>query len=123
MRRHAGYIALSLAVLGGYLAMVPWSLPAISADAGGRAPLDTSPLGYSVDEARAFVLALTDEGRALYLGAQHRLDTVFPGLLLIWSCWTLLKLLPRRIALALCVVAVGAAIGDYAENAAVTRLP
>lgn len=122
MTRHAPYILLSALTLGVYLVMVLWSLPAISAAAGGLPPFDLRPMGYDTTEARAFLEALTPEGRALYAGWQHRLDAVFPAALAIWSCWTLLKLLPRRLALVLCALALVASGADYAENAAVARL-
>ncbi|CUH82485.1 hypothetical protein [Tropicibacter naphthalenivorans] len=122
MTRTAAYAALSAAVLGLYLVMVLWTLPAIKDAAGGLAPFDLRPFGYSVAEARAFAETLSDYGRALYLGPQHRLDTLFPALLVVWSCWTLLKLLPRRVAVALWAVVVLGMIGDYGENISVTSL-
>ena len=66
---------------GVYLSMVFWSLPFIAGQAGGLAPFDMRPTGYSVTEARAFTQALTEEGRAFYLDVQHKLDFAYPALL------------------------------------------
>ena len=66
-----------------YAVMLLWTLPTITAEADGLTPFDLRPLGYSIDEARAFLAALSDEGRALYLDTQLRLDTVYPVLLMV----------------------------------------
>ena len=62
-----------------YAIMVVWSLPTITASADGQVPFDLRPLGYSYDEARAFLLALSDEGRHFYTAVQHRLDHIYPA--------------------------------------------
>ena len=49
-----------------YGAMIFWTLPAISAGAGGLAPLDTRAFGYSYDEVHAFLNALTPHARGIY---------------------------------------------------------
>jgi hypothetical protein len=46
--------------------------------AGGAAPFDIRPLGYSYDEARAFLEALGEQGRAYYLRPELILDTIYP---------------------------------------------
>ncbi len=53
-------------MLGDYLAMVLWSIPALSRDAGGLAVFDMRPGGYSFDEARAFLAALSPDGARFY---------------------------------------------------------
>ena len=68
---------LAAASLGLYLWMALGLLRRIRAAADDRAPFDLRWRGYDLDEARAFLSALSDEGRALYLGRQRQLDGVF----------------------------------------------
>jgi hypothetical protein len=70
-----------LAAVGVYLTMILWTLPAITAAAGGLAPFDLRPLGYDFGEAQAFLGALPEQGRQLYLDVQQRLDIAYPALL------------------------------------------
>lgn len=71
-----------LAVMLGLLTyMNAVTLPKISAAAEGLLPFDLRATGYSEAEAQAFLTALSPEGRALYQGTQHRLDTLYPPLL------------------------------------------
>jgi hypothetical protein len=114
--------AVTLAV---YLTMVTWTLPTISAGAGGLAPFDLRPTGYTFDEAKAFLSALTPEANGLYRETQHRLDLFFPGLLAAMVYFAIAALLPARLGrwrfvLPLPVVLV--ALFDWAENAAVARM-
>lgn len=117
--------ALLLAALGLYVAMSAWTIPAITRAAGGLAPFDTRLLGYSVDEARAFLVALSDEGRRIYLGVQHRMDNAFPALyggLLSVSIWRLsgsVTPILRAVLSAFPLIAMGF---DYLENARVRAL-
>lgn len=122
MINRTGYWLLTGLTLALYLVMVVWTLPAIQAAAAGLRPFDLRPMGYSADEAQRFLNALSDEGRAMYAGTQHRLDFAFPGLLAVWSIWTLVKLLPRWLALGFGLVALIGAGADYAENARVAAL-
>src|SRR5262249_46841707 len=48
--------------------------------AGGLAPFDLRPFGYTVDEARALLHALSDIGRRYYADVQLQLDTASPAL-------------------------------------------
>ncbi len=117
--------SLAVATLVVYAAMVLWSLPYIAGEAGGLLPFDLRPSGYSEAEARAFLAALSEDGRRFYLGTQHRLDLVYPALLaatLGLAIWRLFPKLPAfaRAALAL-VPAMGSAY-DYLENARVAGL-
>jgi hypothetical protein len=54
------------------------TLAHLQALAGGAAPFDIRPLGYSYDEARAFLEALGEQGRAYYLRPELILDTIYP---------------------------------------------
>jgi len=118
----AAFWLLFAATLGVYATMLTWTLPAISAAASGLTPFDMRPLGYSFDEAKAFLAALSPDGRALYLNVQQRLDIAYPALLaatLFFAIWALApaKWGPLRWAVAL--IAFPGAAFDYLENAAV----
>ena len=122
MRRATVFWALFMAALALYLVIVLWSLPRISAEAGGLSPFDMRPMGYSLDEARDFLTALSDSGRTFYLGTQHRLDWLYPALLgtafaLGFSLLFRGGLLWLLILLSACVVAF-----DWLENLAVADL-
>jgi hypothetical protein len=54
------------------------TLAHLQALAGGAAPFDIRPLGYSYEEARSFLAATGEQGRAYYLSRQLILDTVYP---------------------------------------------
>lgn len=119
-RARIAYWALFAVTLAVYAAMAGWTLPAIARDAAGLAPFDLRPTGYTVAEARAFLAALGDEGRALYLGPQHRLDLIYPALLaavLIGAVRVLVA--PFWLQFGLCVLALGGMTADYLENARV----
>lgn len=106
-----------------YLAMVLWTLPAISAAACGLRPFDLRPFGHTPDEARLFLDCLTVSGRELYLGPQKWLDLVYPltlALVLAGAARALIVSGPIRIAVLL-AVCVGM-LADYAENLLVARL-
>jgi hypothetical protein len=67
------------------------TLAHLQALAGGAAPFDIRPLGYSYEEAGAFLEAIGEQGRAYYLRPELLLDTVYPpfyavsrGLALWW---------------------------------------
>jgi hypothetical protein len=46
------------------------TLAHLQALAGGAAPFDIRPLGYSYEEARSFLAAIVEQGRAYYLSRQ-----------------------------------------------------
>lgn len=114
-----GVLVATLAV---YLAMVLWTLPEIAARAGGLAPFDLRPFGYSVAEAQALLAALDDDTRAFYRDVQHRLDLVFPGLLALSLILLFRRLVSPVPAAVFGVVALAGAGFDWAENAAVAGL-
>jgi hypothetical protein len=108
-----------------YAAMLFWTLPAISAAAGGAAPFDLRPLGYSVGEAQAFLAALTDQGRQIYLDVQQRLDIAYPALLAIVLGLGSALIFPPRFGNRKWLSALTPAAGmlfDYRENALVRRM-
>jgi hypothetical protein len=122
LSRRALFWALAAVTLAVYLAMVLWSLPRISAAAGGLAPFDLRPGGYSEAQARAFLALLGEDGARFYLAVQQRLDTAFPALSAATMAIAIVHLgrdLPRAARLAAAAVPVLGAAFDYLENAAV----
>ncbi|MDV7142670.1 hypothetical protein R3X27_08245 [Tropicimonas sp. TH_r6] len=120
--RHAwwGILALTLAV---YAVMLGWTLPAISRAADGLAPFDMRPGGYGPEEARAFLSALSDEGRALYAGPQRWLDIFYPPLLALSLAGAIWQLYRGRIWRALFLAAILGGMGaDWLENIRVAGL-
>ncbi|MFT4959029.1 MAG: hypothetical protein ACI92Z_000101 [Paracoccaceae bacterium] len=106
--------ALTFAI---YLTMLTWTLPDISADAAGLVPFDMRPFGYSPDEARAFLAALGDKGRALYLGPQNMLDLLYPFVLAITLAGAVAALIADwRLRGVLYTVILGGILADYVEN-------
>ncbi|MEZ5715307.1 MAG: hypothetical protein R3D85_09140 [Paracoccaceae bacterium] len=122
MRYRALYILISLATAGLYLTMALWTMPEIKLEADGQMPFDLRPFGYSPAQAEEFLNALSEEGRVFYAGVQHRLDAVFPALLLIWAGWTVWLLYRGPLRWGLIAAAAVGCGADYAENAAVARL-
>lgn len=108
-----------------YLVMVGWSLPRISAAAGGLAPFDMRPMGYGLADARAFLSALSEEGRDFYLSVQHRLDLAYPPLLALTLClglWIMAPLRGSMLLLVLIAMPLLAMIADLAENRLVAQM-
>jgi len=125
MKRIVGFWILFAVTLAVYLTMILWSLRRIAADADGLAPLDLRPGGYDLEDATAFLTALSDEGRAFYLGTQHALDAVYPALLALTLASAIFLLAPKRLGWVRHVLPLAALplmIFDYLENAAVTAL-
>ncbi|UYV38589.1 hypothetical protein N4R57_05920 [Rhodobacteraceae bacterium D3-12] len=111
-----------VATAGIYLAMVVWSLPYVTAEAGGLMPFDLRPFGYSVQQAEAFHNALSDEGRLFYLNTQLLLDLFFPPMLAL--CFILIAFvfwqnLARWVIIALALLTLTA---DYTENVLLAQI-
>jgi hypothetical protein len=107
-----------------YYVMVFWSLPKIASAAGGAMPFDMRPGGYSFDEAKAFLGALSSDGAAFYVNVQHRLDAIYPALYAATLFFAIRALAPFRSAwpTLLALAAFPGAVFDYLENAAVTAM-
>ena len=108
-----------------YLFMVLLTLPYIQQQAGGLAPFDLRPWGYSFVEAKAFLAALSPEGRAYYLGPQHWLDLFFPGLIAATLYCALVVLLRPYLGANgrfVAALAILVAVFDWLENAAVATM-
>lgn len=115
---------LSLALMLAGLALIfLWSAPRI--DAGGLALFDLRTEGYTFAEARAFLTALTPDGRAVYLGPQRVADTMFPvgfaGTMMLLCFWGA-KRFSRPVAWAALLLPLAYFAADMAENAAVAGL-
>jgi hypothetical protein len=113
------------ATLGDYLVMVLWSIPRISAEAGGLPVFDLRPGGYTHEEARAFLAALSAEGTHFYANVQHRLDAAYPALLAVTLAWSILRLAPARWGVwrhLLAATAIPGMVFDYLENRDVARM-
>ncbi|HQZ12306.1 MAG TPA: hypothetical protein PK286_05415 [Devosia sp.] len=102
-----------------YGTMLAWSLPAVSAAAGGLPPFDLRPGGYSLADAQEFLTALSAEGAAFYRNVQLRLDMAFPLLIGLTMYFALAALLPKRLGRWRYAVALPALLAmpfDYIEN-------
>lgn len=104
------------------ITMNVWTVREIDAAAGGLMLFDNRPTGYSFEEAKEFIGALKPEGKAIYLGIQKYLDTLFPILLAIslsWGLWMLTTawIMPAR--LVICAIAIIGPACDLMENASV----
>ncbi|GGE39817.1 hypothetical protein [Actibacterium pelagium] len=111
--------------LGVYLVMVFWSLPLIAEAAGGQTPFDMRPGGYSYDDAQAFLVALSPEGRAFYLSTQHKFDLIYPpllGLMLGFALWHQLGGVPKPLRLISVLLCGAVTITDLWENALVAQM-
>jgi len=111
--------------MGIYTVMVVWSLPLITSAAGGLAPFDMRPTGYSETEGRLLLAALDGETRAFYLGTQQRLDLIYPVLLaltLSFAIWHLFRGMPAYLRAVMVVFPILGAAFDYLENARVAVL-
>lgn len=120
--RRVAYGFCLIAMLGLLAYMNAVTLPMIQQAAQGLPPFDLRPLGYDEAAARAFLAVLSPEGRAIYLGLQHGLDTAYPPLLALVLIWTYLALLPHPWSWVASGVAGLAACADLIENRAVRGL-
>ncbi len=116
---------LTAATVGVYVTMLVWSLPTISRAASGLTPFDMRPGGYTFDEARAFLAALSADGNAFYRKVQHRLDLFYPALLGATLFFAIALLTPAswgQWRWLLAAAAIPGAIFDYMENHAVATM-
>ncbi len=119
-----GYWVLFAVTMALYGIIIGWSLPSISAAAGGLAPFDLRPGGYTLTEATAFIGALPPDGAAFYNGTQHLLDTPFPALmsLTLFFAVAWLSKSTGRWRWLLATPALLIAPFDWAENYLVTQM-
>ena len=112
--------------------MMFWTLAYLRRTAGGLEPFDLRPFGYTPEEARALLYALSSVGRAYYAEVQLQLDTAFPalyalsrGLLLLWVTApgrTAARPLPLLARLALLILPLVTAWFDYFENEGIAAM-
>jgi hypothetical protein len=114
-----------LAAVGIYMTMILWTLPAITAAASGLAPFDLRPLGYDLGEAQAFLRALPDQGRELYVNVQQRLDIAYPALLALVLGLGIALMFPPKFGnwkWMFALTSVPGTFFDYRENILVRRI-
>lgn len=105
-----------------YLAMTLWSLPQLSALAGGQAMFDLRPSGYDLATARTILDGLGAAGRDFYLRVQQPLDALFPPLEALVLSLAFLRLYSRAVARPLILLAIAAAAFDLMENVGVATM-
>ncbi len=113
------YWVVVAATVTNYLMMILWSLPLVSEMAGGGVPFDMRLGGYTFDEARVFLMVITDAGRDFYLNTQQLLDWFYPTLFAITVAIPLVHLVPRYGGWVLAALAIAAGALDHLENSAV----
>jgi hypothetical protein len=130
----SGWLVAALLVASGVVWAVMFfgPLAQLSHLGGGGAPFDVRPLGYSYDEARAFLAAIGEQGRHYYGYRQLPLDMIYPplyavsrGLALWWLTMpgrVRAAPLPRRWRTALVAIPVAMAGLDMIENACIARM-
>ena len=124
-RRTIAFWLLLVATLAVYGTMLVWSLPVVAQAAGGLTPFDMRPGGYTFDDAKAFLTALTPDGAAFYRDVQQRLDLFYPGLLAATLFFAIGWLTPARWGVwrwLLALTAIPGAAFDYLENHAVAGM-
>jgi hypothetical protein len=112
--------------------MVFWTLAYLRRIAGGLAPFDLRPFGYTPEEARALLFALSSIGRTYYADVQLQLDTAYPalyalsrGLLLLWltaAGRTATRPIPLPARLALLTLPLATAWFDFFENEGIAAM-
>ena len=122
IRPFALLTALTLAL---YLALVWLTVTRLMPESGGLMPLDGRLLGYTPVDVLAFLDALSDEGRAVYLGPVRSVDTAFPLALGLWIAaliWRRTRGLFAWSRIVMMLPAGGYTLMDLCENALVADL-
>lgn len=117
--RYIAFWILFGVTLAVYATMLVWSLPVVSNAAGGAAPFDMRPAGYTFEDTKAFLAALSADGRAFYLDVQQRLDLFYPALLAATLFFAIVLLAPAGRGVwrwVLAATAIPGAVFDYLEN-------
>lgn len=128
-----GHVIVALAAsIGLWAFMVFWTLAYLRHIAGGLEPFDLRPFGYSVEEARAFLFALSEVGRDYYIDVQLKLDAIYPatyalsrGLLLWWLTQpgrVADRPLPLAVRVMLVALPILTAALDYRENEGIAAM-
>lgn len=96
----SGWLVIGLLVGNGLLWAVMFfgTLAHLQLLAGGAAPFDIRPLGYSHREAHDFLASIGEQGRAYYLNPELVLDTFYPPFYALSRALALWWLtMPRRL--------------------------
>ena len=104
------------AMFASWLTMNLWTNPRIEELAGGLRLLDMRFTGYSFAEAQAFIGAIGEEGRALYLGPQMWFDFIFPPLMAAVLFLTFRWLFPGWPGLVIGTASLSSFVVDWLEN-------
>jgi hypothetical protein len=124
----SGRLVAALLAASGLLwaVMLFGTLAELSRLAHGANPLDIRPMGYSYDQAHAFLEAIGARGRAYYLNPELVIDTLYPPLYAIsrgLALWWLTMPgrvreapLPVRLRYGLIAIPVAMASLDLIEN-------
>jgi hypothetical protein len=128
-----GHVIIALTVsmgLWGFMLFGP--LAHLRHMAGGLEPFDLRPFGYTVEEARAFLFAISELGRDYYVNVQLQLDAIYPatyalsrGLLLWWLTQpgrVADRPLPLAARLTLLALPLLTAALDYRENEGIAAM-
>jgi hypothetical protein len=110
-----------------YVAMLSYSIPAVSAFAPEFPLFDLSPSGYSFSYANELLSSLGSDGRNLYLSTQLPLDFLYPGLfsityslMLVWLCSKLFNKNSKIYYFSLVPFLAG--VFDYIENIFIIKM-
>lgn len=115
---------LAAATAGLYMVMSFWSLPQIDLGENLK-PFDMRYFGYTIDQADAYLSALSPVQVAFYRNVQHTLDLFFPPLWALTLFFAIAALAPRWLGAwrwALAAIALPTAFLDWQENFAVGRM-
>lgn len=118
MRLWRGLALLSAALYCGIAWM--WLVELIPG-ARGLTPFDARFFGYTPADGTAYMNALADDARAVYLGDVRLLDTIFPIALAALLAWPLLRL-PTGAWRVLAILPLGYLAADLIENARVAKI-
>jgi hypothetical protein len=134
LRFSSGTVVAALLVGNGVLWAVMFfgTLAHLQALAGGAAPFDIRPLGYSYEQARAFLEAIGEPGRAYYLRPQLVLDAIYPPFYAVSRALALWWLTmpgrlydgaaPQRWRWTLVAMPIAMAIFDSVENICIAKM-
>ena len=113
-------IILLIAAQAINVSMSLFTFPIIQANAHGLMAFDISPLGYSFEYARAFLDALSQNSRNVYLFIQEPLDVFFPLLSSLFFMLLLARLTKNNSNWPL--IGLFPLIFDYVENILVINM-
>ncbi|WP_373050882.1 hypothetical protein [Thalassovita aquimarina] len=108
---------LTLLVAALFAAMLVLGRQHLFAGPEALPPFDARVAGYTLEEARAYLVELTADQMAFYAGPMRWMDTAFPLLLGLWG-WVSLRGLGSRFAL----IAPVYTVADLFENALVGQM-